>query len=501
MGIVEIPIDKGWIPDFPNYEIAKIGGLSTAVNVYPVAGGYIKAPGPQIFNNTAVLGTPLNGFTFEDSMGIYRNFLGTSIKLYRFTETQMTDVTRIGGDYNATHWSFENYGDWVLATNGVDDIQVMKSPSNAHFESLAGSPPKAKYMLFTHGHLILANLIDNGIAAPKRIRWSARENIEDWQQSLITGADFQDFPDMEGSITGIGRLGENFIITSKNSITIGYYIGGSYTFGFKINAYSNIGCYFPNSFISIGDAVFFWDRNAIYMLTPNGIKNISANRVQKTIFDWVNIKYNNRVSVAHDKDNNLIIWASPSWGSFDGKSDVIIVYNYVEDKFSALDFTKPSGQRFIQCIFNAGIVREQNLIDNMTTVLIDDTNELIDTNSDAAKIQPVIVDADNKVNCLVDMRDTHGEIQTGEISDMPSALYVKELYIPVNRLITDGIAFVHHRYGYHEAPFINHYPIKRDNSVDTRVTNRLISFRIRFFGEQTRLSSPLLADIIKRGRR
>lgn len=487
---MDLKIDAGWIPDLSLTEIAQIGGLKTAKNILPLNKGYQGIQDKVIFNDTAVLGTPLNGITFEGSDSIYRNYIGTSTKLYRFTKTAMTDVTRaIGGDYNASYWCFENYGDWLLATNNVDDIQVLKTLGGANFEALGGSPPKAKYMLLRHGHLILANVTEAGVSKPKKLQWCGRENLEDWTTgNLTTGADAQELPEMKGSVTGIGALGDDFVITSEGSTTIGSYLGGVYTFGFKVNVYPNIGCFYPGSFISIGDIVFFWGKDAIHMLVPGGIKDISTNRIKETILKTVNLTYKDKIRTAFDSYSGLIFWAYPSSVST-GNPDKILVYNFIEDRFTLLN---------IPCHYITLADTGSSTTDEQTTISIDNTYKLID-GWGGSSVQLVIVDTDSKVKTFTG-NQLEAELETGEMSELPSVIMVKKMYLRAEGTPT-GEVQVKHRYSTAELQKSNGTSsIKSDATADLRTSNRMFAFNIKMNNFRT-INSPLTVELVKTGGR
>lgn len=484
------PIDKGWTPDLSLTNQFLYGGLNIAKNVYPINQEYWPVFGKTIYNDTAISGIPINGITMQYSDGTFYNFLGSSTKLYRFDSANMTDVTRAsGGAYDATVWNFERYGTWLIATNYTDAIQVIKGISSAsNFETLGGSPSNAKYLLLNSGHLILGNLTDY----PKKIQWSAREDIEDYTASLTTGAGSQNFPDLDGNINGMGAIGDAFVIASQNSLTIGYYVGGTYTFNFRINAIKNIGCFYPQSFISIGNEVFFWGRDTIYRFNGSDSPVDIGKYVKKTIFDNVNIAYIHKITVCHDKMKNLIIWAYTTSGST-GNPDRLLVYNYIEDRFSYIE---------LDCynIFmgsSGGI-----LLDSLTESLIDDNSYLIDSNYFINNaIVPMVVDTDDgKVKTLSGDTLT-AEIETGEFKLFPKAYTVNKVYLPLEGATSTGAGIIKHRYSPNASQnSSSSSSIKSDATIDLRITDRMLSLNLQI-SNLTKLGSSIDAEVVPNGDR
>ena len=411
------PIGAGWLPDLPPTDILKAGGLVVAKNILPVAGGYAPVFDKATYNASAASGTALNGVYVQDVDSLYYNFLGTTTKLYRFTASLMTDISKLATTYTGTSWNFSEYNKWLVATNFAENPQVLKGLTVANCVDLGGSPPKAKFCLTNNTHLILGN-INDGTAKPKDVRWSARGNCEDWTPSALTGAGFQELTDMLGVITGIGALGDSFAITSENSVSVGYYVGGADTYSFKINAIRGTGCYFSQSFISIGTDTFFWGKDSIYRYNGVDIEDIGV-LIKKTVMPNISMTYSHRISVAHDRINGLIIWLYPTLASA-GAPDRMLVYNYIEKRWSIIGM---SGDALFVAV-SGGI-----LADGLALTLIDSLGVLIDSSYWLANaIQPMIVDnADSKVKTfsgpMLEM-----EIETGEISDLPKMLNAQKIY-------------------------------------------------------------------------
>lgn len=491
MSTVSFNINAGWTPDLPKADIAKSNGLVTAKNILPVGGSYLPVLNKAAYNSTAASGTPISGITMQNSDGTYYNFLGTSTKLYRFDNTNMTDVTRAAGAYTATSWSFAKYGTWIVATDFADDVQVLKDlGSGTNFVALGGSPPKAKYCLVNSGHLILA-YIDDGTAYPKKIIWSAREDIEDYSASLVTGSDSQEFPDMDGVITGIGALGDAFVLAAQNSLTIGYYAGGTYTYNFQINAVQNIGCFFPGSFVSIGSEVFFWGKDSIYRFNGEAPPIDIGNKIKKTLFSLINLSYSQKITVACDKVNSLILWAFPSTGSTN--PDTILIYNYLEDRFTYISMD-------LYCLFigaTGGL-----LLDSLTSSIIDEVSILLDSNYWTANdLQPILFCTDDSKAKTFSGPSLTAEIETGEFEDIPKMNRINKAYIPIEGESATGSVIIKHRYSKTDAQTSSSSSsIKSDSSVDLRTTNRYLSLNLQA-SSFIKLGNTITVDIAQTGSR
>lgn len=465
---IQIPINAGWTPDLTPEDTLKAGGLQVCKNVMPVNRHYKPLNDKLTYNPNVFTGTILGGIYAQADDGQYYNFVGTSSKLYRFNKTTITDITRTTGDYTSNYWSFAEYGNWIIATNYADDVQVLKGYAAANFQALGGSPPRAKFCVVNNSHLVLGFLNEAGVTYPKKIRWSARENPEDWTPSLITGAGSQNLPDIIGNITGLGNFGENFIIASENSISIAYFTGTKYTFDFQINAIKNIGCFYPQSFISIGSMVFFWGKDSIYMFDGQ-IHDIGRN-VRNTIINNISIQHSHRINVAHDKEKKLIIWAYPT-ASSTGVPDRLLFYNYDEDRWSY-------GSVSVESIFMGAI--GGIFINDLTASIINQTNILINSNYWLNKnIVPIVGDTDGTVKTFNGSQLT-SELESGEFASEPSVITVTKAYIPIYNLTGTGQVIIKHRKSTLDTQSSSSASsIKSDGRVDLRTTDRRLALNLQ----------------------
>lgn len=485
-----IDISKGWMPDLLPEDVSAVGGLVKARNVLPVSGNYLPVNDKSVYNTTAASGTPIRGYYVQSSDGSFYNFLGTSTKLYRFSKTAMTDVTKVAATYNAVYWDFATYGSWLIATDYEHAPQVLKDLSaGTNFVNLGGTPPKAKYCLMVNGHLILA-FIDTGTVSPKKLQWSARENPELWTASLATGAGSQDIPDLMGVITGLAAIGDEFAVFAENSITRGYYMGGQYTFGFKWNYINNIGCFYPSSLISIGNLVFFWSRNSIYMWDGSGYPKEIGSLLKKSVIPNVNFSYSHMIYPVHDKENTLIIWGYP-----EGSSTIInklIAYNYAEDKWTGP--IEISGSTIF--MGNTGGFT----IDEVTSI-IDTVNIPIDsTYWKGGTINLLVADTDGKIKTLTGT-PLESEIESGEFHDNDTVMMVKKAWLSVYGLVGAGSVSLKHRYSPIDAQTAsNPASIKSDGSADLRTSNRRMAINMKAT-DFTRIGKSIAVEVDGTGRR
>ena len=104
---------------------------------------------------------------------------GTRSKLYIYNATAKT-VTEISNTTPYTPitsgvWQLKRWGTWVVASNGIDPVQVWKG--SGRFIDLAGTP-------FTYAKVIETNdthlFAFNTSSGANMLHWSDLDDIEDW---------------------------------------------------------------------------------------------------------------------------------------------------------------------------------------------------------------------------------------------------------------------------------------------------------------------------------
>lgn len=134
-----IPLDSGIWPGM-GPTLAPLWAAGT--NVRFIGGTVSKIPGwAALFTSPASV--PVRGIHSQLVEGGTQLFFGTATNLYVWDGVSPTTAgssytgnTNQSGNTPATHWSFASWGDWTVAANGIDDIQLCRK--NKTFVSLRG---------------------------------------------------------------------------------------------------------------------------------------------------------------------------------------------------------------------------------------------------------------------------------------------------------------------------------------------------------------------------
>lgn len=319
-----------WKPDLSDFQGE---GGTEALNVIPALGGY--KPFPSLSGTTNALPTACRGaISIRSSAGVTYNFAGTATKLYQLATDGLswTDVTRaVGGNYAGTvdsWWHFAPFGDYLVATNGVDAPQVFQMGTSTKFAALGGSPPVSTFSCAIRDFHVLGRIA----TAYNRVKWSAYNNVADWTISATTLSDQQDLPD-GGQLMGMVG-GEYGVIFQERAVTRMSFEGPPTAFRFdKIS--NTLGCRIERSIAAFENLIFFAADNGFHMITAGSqITPIGVEKVDRWFEDNFDPAYAMNCSAAIDPISKLYLLAFPSRSSPDGSCDSILMYNWTIDKWT-----------------------------------------------------------------------------------------------------------------------------------------------------------------------
>jgi hypothetical protein len=248
-----------WAPD--RAEIGPPVHLRVAKNCLPVSDHY--HPLKALSATTDALTARCIGFAaVRDIDNAAHMYAGDADDLYELEAGVWTNRSNVGGYTTATsttRWRFATFGDRVLATNGLDDIQYIDASTAATaFADLAGSPGIAKFIA-TYGEFVfLGALGTNGMS----IKWSAIGDSTGWTPGTNL-SDEQEFAD-GGNITGFATTQAALYVFQEKCIRRVLFVGGDVIMQID-KLVEKIGCIEPNSLIQYGQRCFFLDEDGWFM--------------------------------------------------------------------------------------------------------------------------------------------------------------------------------------------------------------------------------------------
>ena len=324
--IFTVPVGE-YLPDQPDLANKAI----TATNVFPWATGYISVPALTAIS-TALTARCQGTFFARDTSGNVFNFAGDATKLYELAAgNSYSDVSRtVGGAYACPSdgdWEFTQWGQTVIAVNGVDAAQKI-TLSAANFQALGGSPPIARHIDIIRDFVVMGNVS----GTPNRVQWSAINDSEDWTPSATTQSDFQDIANSGWVQKIIG--GEYGLVFGEYGVWRMTYVGGAVIFQFD-QIEKRRGLYAPQSAIGHGNFTFYLSDDGFYMTAGAGNSiPIGDGKIDRTFLNDLQSANYFRISAAIDPIRKLYLVAYPGSGASGGNPNKILAYNWVYKKWA-----------------------------------------------------------------------------------------------------------------------------------------------------------------------
>ncbi len=311
----QIPFTE-WLPD----QLGPKQGLAVADNVIPVANGY--APFPQFVADgaSALPGYPLGAGAFRTGDGLTHILAGTATNLYRF---RASGWQSIGSGFNASDsnpWTFEQFGDRIIATNGVD-LPVYFTPDAPTVTTVLPNAPRMRLLTVVLDFLV-GGIVDGNVM---QVQWSGINNSEQW--TFGVGQSDINIAATGGAITGITG-GEYGLVLQEERITRMRYVGGNFIFQFDPLT-REIGCLHPRSVAQLGRLTFFLSARGFMVCDGSTVTPIGDEKVDRTFLAAMNRGRLGKMSVAVDPVRKLVAWTVPA-----DEPNVWFVYNWTLQRWT-----------------------------------------------------------------------------------------------------------------------------------------------------------------------
>jgi len=343
-----------WLPDRPAYDA---GGASVIKNAIPVGQDYVPVRGPVV----ATDGLPAacrGAISIKASDGVVYTFAGTNTGLYLRNGIVWQDKSRALGyaGTSSNRWRFIQYGDYVLATNGVDVPQYFLIGTSTLFANVTGAPV-CKYLAVINNFIVASGLIADG----SKIQWSAIDNPLDWVASAATQSDSQNFYEVAQTTAVTGGQNSGVVI-GTNGIGLMEYVGPPFIFTFRV-VEPNMGSRHVNSVLSYANGVFYLAEDGFKFFNGSISQPIGYDRVDTWFIENADLSNISSMSTAFDGRTNTIICTVPS-----ANADIcnkLLVFSPSANRWSYIETS-------VQHVFS--VLTESVNLDDLSTINGDDVD-------------------------------------------------------------------------------------------------------------------------------
>tara|TARA_R110002012_G_scaffold22358_5_gene77437 strand:- start:482 stop:1942 length:1461 start_codon:yes stop_codon:yes gene_type:complete len=329
---MQVPFGE-WLPDQPEHGK---NGANVANNVYYAANTYKRFPSLVSYSSNTTSTDSKGAGSFRDNSNTVYNFVATRTNLYQLTSGAFTSrKASLTGDHD-DFWTFTQFGEYVIASNGVDQPQyfLMGTSTNfANLSSIATGNPVFRVSGVVRDFLVTGNITN----ATNRIQWSGINDLTTWTAGT-SQSDSQDLPGSGGQVVHI-TSGEVGYVFRQNQIVRMDYVGGNTVFRLSVIS-PNRGAMFGRTVCQDNRQIFFYADDGFYQINGDQIIPIGVEKVNRFFDLNLNKAYSDRICAAVDPFNQLAMWLFPSTSNAantTGICDKIIIYNYATQKWSLAD--------------------------------------------------------------------------------------------------------------------------------------------------------------------
>ena len=326
---MQVPFGE-WLPDQPEHGKK---GANVATNVYYAANTYKRFPSLVAYSSNTTSTDSKGAGSFRDNSNTVYNFVATRSNLYQLTSGAFTSrKASLTGDHD-DFWTFTQFGEYVIASNGVDQPQyfLMGTSTNfANLSAIATGNPVFRVSGVVRDFLVIGNIVN----ATNRIQWSGINDITEWT-SGTSQSDSQDLPGSGGQVVAI-TSGEVGYVFRQNQIIRMDYVGGNTVFRLSVIS-PNRGAMYGRTVCQDNRQIFFYADDGFYQINGDQVLPIGVEKVNRFFDTDLNKAFSDRICAAVDPFNQLAMWLYPSVNNITnttGICDRMIIYNYATKKWS-----------------------------------------------------------------------------------------------------------------------------------------------------------------------
>jgi hypothetical protein len=224
---MQIPFGE-WLPDQPQHLNP---GANVATNVYYALNSYKRFPSLVDYSTNNVGSDSRGAGSFRDNANNVYNFVATNTDLYELDGGTFTSRKGSLTGGNTDFWTFTQFGNYVIASNGVDKPQYYLMGTSTNFvdlDTIASGVPNFRVSGVVRDFLITGNLTTGS----NTINWSGINDITEWTAGTKQ-SDSQDLPGSGGEIVHI-TSGEIGYVFRQNQIIRMDYVGGATIFRLSV---------------------------------------------------------------------------------------------------------------------------------------------------------------------------------------------------------------------------------------------------------------------------
>lgn len=236
----------------------------------------------------------------------------------------------------ATTWSLENWGEYLVACSSADGkIWEWQLDTAADAAQVANAPTGNKAILVTEERFLFA--LGAG-GNPRKVQWCDREDNTVWSPAATNEAGDIELQTSGQIMLGIRTRGQALILTDTDAHTATYQ-GPPFVYGFE-RVGSSCGAASRRCAAAVDAGVFWMSRDGFYSFTGGGVQPL-ASEVADYVFNDINVSQISKVTCIANGLQNEVWWFYPSSAS--REVDRYVAFNYAEGHWSIGALARTAG--------------------------------------------------------------------------------------------------------------------------------------------------------------
>lgn len=260
---------------------------------------------------------------------------------YRIFTWDAVNVSIVGSAYHgelngtintpATTWSMEVWGDWVVATNGVDKPQIYTGTA---FADIPNAPATAEIFLKRSPYLLAFNTSND----PRNVEWCSDDNLYDWSATSTNTAGSLRLHELDTGIVAAEHLGDFIGVYGNNTMHILNYTGAPFIFGQQMGL-KGIGAVSKKAIIPVGRTHYGLSRQGFFTTDGVQFQYIDDPAVREWFKARMNWSQKSKVCGWHDADHTQVIWYYPTTT---GEPEEGLGFDYTRNNWTIYDHGRTS---------------------------------------------------------------------------------------------------------------------------------------------------------------
>ena len=238
--------------------------------------------------------------------------------------------------FKATQWSLDNFGEDLLAVRRGGRLlhwDASQSPWPVRTSIVATGPSKINSIVVSpndrHVLALGTNEVVTSVFNPLLVRWSDREDYEDWTPSISsTSGELQLIGGTE-IIGGIRTRNAIHVWTDTSAYALNF-VGPPFIFK-PTELGTNCGLVGPHAAIDV-DGVSYWMGVSDFFVFDGRVRRLDCT-IRRFFFDSFNITQADKVYAGLNSEFSEVVWMYPKESSME--PDAYIAYNFSENVWTS----------------------------------------------------------------------------------------------------------------------------------------------------------------------